>query len=178
MADLGPWNSCLAMIYSRDQQKPEPVRSLVVPSMDSILSGLNYWWPANRRALAFTLLDCCAFLRPGEHGRGLGSQSVLLSPMDGITFSGWWFGTSMTYFPINIGFRLSSQLTSSYFSEGWVYNHQPVLHSKKLNCQEARCHCEETLLWFWTREIIPKLLLKLHAVSKIFHHFPTVKGMF
>ena len=56
MADLGPWNSCLAMIYSRDQQKPEPVRSLVVPSMDSILSGLNYWWPANRRALAFTLL--------------------------------------------------------------------------------------------------------------------------
>ena len=30
------------------------------------------------------------------------------------------------YFPINIGFRLSSQLTNSYFSEGWP-NHQPVL---------------------------------------------------
>ena len=28
-------------------------------------------------------------------------------------------------FPINIGLRLSSQLTNSYFSEGWP-NHQPV----------------------------------------------------
>ena len=30
------------------------------------------------------------------------------------------------YFPINIGLRLSSQLTKSYFSEGWP-NHQPGL---------------------------------------------------
>ena len=40
------------------------------------------------------------------------------------------------YFPINIGFRLSSQLTNSYFSEGWP-NHQPgtvchwILHPKQ-----------------------------------------------
>ena len=31
-------------------------------------------------------------------------------------------------FPMNIGLRLSSKLTNSYFSEGWVYNHQPDLY--------------------------------------------------
>ena len=35
-----------------------------------------------------------------------------------------WFGTSIFYFPINIGFVSSSQLTNSYFSEGWP-NHPP-----------------------------------------------------
>ena len=32
--------------------------------------------------------------------------------------SGWWFGCHQFLFPIHIGFRLSSQLTKSYFSEG------------------------------------------------------------
>ena len=38
---------------------------------------------------------------------------------------------SILHFPINIGLRLSSQLTNSYFSEGWLFfrgvakNHQP-----------------------------------------------------
>ena len=36
----------------------------------------------------------------------------------------WLVGTSILHFPILIGFRLSSQLTHSYFSEGWP-NHQP-----------------------------------------------------
>ena len=36
-----------------------------------------------------------------------------------IYVSGWWFGCHQFYFPILIGFRLSSQLTKSYFSEGW-----------------------------------------------------------
>ena len=40
-------------------------------------------------------------------------------------WSGWWFGCHFLNFPINIGFLSSSQLTKSYFSEGWVYNHQP-----------------------------------------------------
>ena len=39
------------------------------------------------------------------------------------SISGWWFGCHEFYFPINIGLRLSSQLTKSYFSEGWP-NHQ------------------------------------------------------
>ena len=34
--------------------------------------------------------------------------------------TGWWFGCHQFYFPINIGFRLSSQMTNSYFSEGWL----------------------------------------------------------
>ena len=33
--------------------------------------------------------------------------------------TGWWFGCHLDFFPINIGLRLSSQLTKSYFSEGW-----------------------------------------------------------
>ena len=33
----------------------------------------------------------------------------------------WWFGCHQCYFPINIGLRLSSQLTKSYFSEGWPW---------------------------------------------------------
>ena len=34
---------------------------------------------------------------------------------------GWWFGCHQFYFPINIGLRSSSQLTNSYFSEGWPW---------------------------------------------------------
>ena len=36
-----------------------------------------------------------------------------------IDFAGWWFGCHQFHFPRNIGFRSSSQLTNSYFSEGW-----------------------------------------------------------
>ena len=35
--------------------------------------------------------------------------------------TGWWFGCHEFYFPINIGFMSSSQLTKSYFSEGWPW---------------------------------------------------------
>ena len=34
-------------------------------------------------------------------------------------FNGWWFGCHQFYFPIHIGLLSSSQLTHSYFSEGW-----------------------------------------------------------
>ena len=34
--------------------------------------------------------------------------------------SGWWFGCHQLYFPIFIGLISSSQLTNSYFSEGWL----------------------------------------------------------
>ena len=40
------------------------------------------------------------------------------------SISGWWFGCHQSYFPRNIGLLSSSQLTNSYFSEGWP-NHQP-----------------------------------------------------
>ena len=40
---------------------------------------------------------------------------------------------SMTYFPMNIGFLSSSQLTKSYFSEGWP-NHQPVMVCVMVDC--------------------------------------------
>ena len=33
--------------------------------------------------------------------------------------NGWWFGCHEFYFPIYIGLLSSSQLTKSYFSEGW-----------------------------------------------------------
>ena len=39
--------------------------------------------------------------------------------------TGWWFGCHFWHFPINIGLLSSSQLTNSYFSEGWP-NHQPA----------------------------------------------------
>ena len=39
--------------------------------------------------------------------------------------TGWWFGCHQFYFPRNIGLLSSSQLTYSYFSEGWVYTHPP-----------------------------------------------------
>ena len=41
-------------------------------------------------------------------------------------FPGWWFGTWILFFHI-LGIS-SSQLTNSYFSEGWL-NHQPVSYS-------------------------------------------------
>ena len=38
--------------------------------------------------------------------------------------TGGWFGCHLDYFPRNIGLLSSSQLTHTYFSEGWP-NHQP-----------------------------------------------------
>ena len=35
------------------------------------------------------------------------------------TCSGWWFGCHFWHCPINIGFISSSQLTNSYFIEGF-----------------------------------------------------------
>ena len=46
--------------------------------------------------------------------------------------TGWWFGCHEFYFPRNIGLLSSSQLTNSYFSEGWP-NHQPENHTDPLN---------------------------------------------
>ena len=45
--------------------------------------------------------------------------------------SGWWFGCHFWHFPRNIGLRLSSQLTKSYFSEGWPWpTNQRWFHSE------------------------------------------------
>ena len=48
--------------------------------------------------------------------------------------TGWWFGCHQFYFPINIGWISSSQLTNLYFSEGWL-NHQPENHQTELGKQ-------------------------------------------
>ena len=40
-------------------------------------------------------------------------------------FPGWWFGCHEFYFPRNIG-NVIIPIDGPYFSEGWVYNHQPV----------------------------------------------------
>ena len=46
-----------------------------------------------------------------------------------IKLAGWWFGCHQFYFPINIGNFKSSQLTSSYSSEGWrKTTNQPCIH--------------------------------------------------
>ena len=44
--------------------------------------------------------------------------------------TGWCFGTSIFYFPRNLGLRLSSQLTNSlhHFSEGFKPKHQPDIY--------------------------------------------------
>ena len=39
----------------------------------------------------------------------------------------WLVVTGCHFFPINIGLHSSSQLTNSYFSEGFFPNHQPVM---------------------------------------------------
>ena len=55
---------------------------------------------------------------PIEHG----DFPELWDSLPGGTVSGWWFGTFVFFLHI-LGIS-SSQLTNSYFSEGWVY-HQP-----------------------------------------------------
>ena len=46
--------------------------------------------------------------------------------------SGWWFGCHQFYFPIQLGIS-SSQLTNSYFSEGWPWpTNQPYFAKRSL----------------------------------------------
>ena len=52
------------------------------------------------------------------------SKRCLKNIPSGNLLPGWWFGCHEFYFPI-IGFRLSSQLTKSYFQDGVAKNHQP-----------------------------------------------------
>ena len=77
-------------------------------------------------------------LRQAAHEKGRGKAAERLGPRR-LSRGGWmvdddgwmmlyWLvvtGCHEFYFPINIGLRLSSQLTNSYFSEGFT-NHQPV----------------------------------------------------
>ena len=51
--------------------------------------------------------------------RGHLSNLWTLKKKSATNLSGWWFGCHFWHFPRNIGFRSSSQLTKSYFSEGW-----------------------------------------------------------
>ena len=51
-------------------------------------------------------------------------------------------GCHLDYFPIHIGLLSSSQLTTSYFSEGWP-NHQPGMV-----CELENISCSEDLHWF------------------------------
>ena len=39
--------------------------------------------------------------------------------------AGWWFGCHQFYVPIHIGNLIIPIDEQKYFSEGWVYNHQP-----------------------------------------------------
>ena len=43
--------------------------------------------------------------------------------------TGWWFGCHLDDFPINIGVMSSSQLTNSYFSEGWPWPTKQLWYS-------------------------------------------------
>ena len=62
--------------------------------------------------------------------------------------AGWWFGCHQFYFPINIGFLSSSQLTKSYFSEGWrkTTNQQDMSKSPSfmylINLEDPACLCD------------------------------------
>jgi len=59
--------------------------------------------------------------------------------------SGWWFGTFL--FPYILGIS-SSQLTKSYFSEGWL-NHQPVLHERGVPTSRTNQQNLERCLRTW-----------------------------
>ena len=98
-----------------------------------ILSGDSLW---NCGDIGYTMWNLMAFIDRGfpiasfDNWRIVSSQSDRNAMHDDVgnwpenDGTGWWFGCHEFYFPINIGLRLSSQLTNSYFSEGWP-NHQP-----------------------------------------------------
>ena len=85
----------------------------------------------------FTLGNCVPFFLlvifhwgpfVGSIGSWFGKSAIGVAPVKSSIFigadgyhrkpsiSGWWLGCHQFYFPINIGFRLSSPLTKSYFS--------------------------------------------------------------
>ena len=64
----------------------------------------------------------------------------LLRPGGCSTLCGWWFGTFYNFPLMQLGMS-SSQLTNSYFSEGFV-NHQAV----KMMCWEHGNSCDEHLV--------------------------------
>ena len=61
-------------------------------------------------------------------------------------------GTWLDYFPRTIGNEKSSQMTNSYFSEGWL-NHQPVMFHIK---------CTSYFTWSYTYELVLNQL-DMHA---------------
>ena len=84
-----------------------------------------------------------------EKGSGLLSKMIFdLS----LTITGWWFGCHFLFSHI-LGIS-SSQLTNSYFSEGWP-NHQPEkcrrlrdTSSANVNPNSSQAHLFEVLHWF------------------------------
>jgi len=72
------------------------------------------------------------------------SASQLWSAWDGAdlqhTYAGWWFGTWILWLSIILGMS-SSQLTNSYFSEGWL-NHQAVPQRCVLSNSFPLCHSQ------------------------------------
>ena len=70
------------------------------------------------------------------------------------------------YFPINIGLRLSSQLTNSYFSEGWLKTANQI-HDKVMN--QPRFWTLLILLWYSFQLLITIKLL--HNKSYFFSMF-------
>ena len=51
---------------------------------------------------------------------------------------GWWFGCHQFYFPRNIGLMSSSQLTDSYFSEGWPWPTNQIRNQSELPVHGTR----------------------------------------
>ena len=54
--------------------------------------------------------------------------------------SGWWFGCHQFYFPMNLGFMSSSQLTDSYVSEGWRKPSTRLGQRTRFNCLQGPSH--------------------------------------
>ena len=76
-------------------------------SMISVFFGREFWDQS-----------CCESC---VHEKGKALMQVFV----GYVLVGGLVGTSIFNFPISIGFRVSSQLTNSYFSEGWLKTTNP-----------------------------------------------------
>ena len=106
--------------------------------LDTIMSD-SQWWSLRNRHWFFTppflRMDKEQFLIPPEckipsphiRGwlRGLSRDFPFNQAVEGRSITCWWFGPWLLFF--NILGMSSSQLTSSYFSEGLVY-HQPGVY--------------------------------------------------
>ena len=85
-----------------------------------------------------SLVECAACVRSlfaEKESRGIGvfvdffGWSRVLQHLT--TMTGWWFGCHQFYFPINIGLRLSSQLTFNFFQRGGLTTNQMMyIHSR------------------------------------------------